>query len=70
MWHRARYSYVLRNVHPGFEPRRGEGTKDFPFSISVQTGTRAHPASCKIRNWPLSQVGKMAEAWRWPANPI
>jgi hypothetical protein len=52
----------------GFDPRRGQ--KDFSYSLSVQTGSGAHPASCTMgTGGPFPGSKSAAGAWRWPLNP-
>ena len=50
---------------PGINSRLGGGI----FSAPVQTGPGAHPTSYTIGTGSFL-VGKAAEAWRWPPNPI
>jgi hypothetical protein len=53
-----RTTKTLQTGRPGF---------DFPFSVCVQTGCRAHPAS-----WPMGMAWgcSAAGAWRWPLTSI
>jgi hypothetical protein len=51
--------------------RSPAGAKEFSSSLCVQTGSGAHPASCRMGTGSPFPGGKSAAAaWRWPLNPI